>query len=191
MTKKTTGSKKGKTTKTRSAPKAAAGKKDAAWASFAAELKSLIPELDSEGLAFLVQQARVHLYNMHVDKLNQATIAADLASIKAQTASRSRRERAVQKPAGVFKIKGTQNGSYYIYYGHDNAIFSGDEMGRIVNIVYSEGSDLEVRERLFNWFKRERSDFFAVAPIPDKFDERLKALTALIIKSFKMPRRRG
>ena len=34
----------------------------------AAELVSLLPSLDAEGLAFLVQQARVHLYNMALDR---------------------------------------------------------------------------------------------------------------------------
>jgi hypothetical protein len=68
------------------------------------ELKSLIPRLDSEGLAFLVEQAKIHLYNMQVDELNKTA---------AQTSEKSRakgtaKPKAVKsesrevKPAAVF-----------------------------------------------------------------------------------------
>ena len=42
----------------------------------AAELRGLIPRLDEEGLVYLVEQARIHLYNMQVDEHNRAVIAA-------------------------------------------------------------------------------------------------------------------
>jgi len=151
------------------------------------ELRSMIPKLDSEGLAFLVEQARVHLYNMQVDELNRETIAA---SGKEAGASRGRKTKSAgpkTKPTGNFRIEGTESGSsYYLYYRNNEMMFSRDEMTHLVKIVNAPGTDLEIRERLFNWFEHERLDAFAVIPMKDKFDASLKILVGLIKKTFKI-----
>ena len=158
---------------------------DAGRESLAKELRGLIPRLDSEGLAFLVEQARVHLYNMQVEKLNMAAQAADAASARTSKISRGR---GAQKSAGGnLRIDGSESGSsYYLHYRNDELMLSRDEMVRLVKIANGAGTDLEIRERLYNWFDRERKDAFSVIPMADKFDEHLKALAALIRKNFKI-----
>jgi len=153
------------------------------------ELKSLIPKLDSEGLSFLVEQAKIHLYNMQVDKLNQATTAANAASAGAAGIARGNvTPKAIGKAGdGKLRIEGTESGSsYYLFYRNSNIMFSRDEILRLVKIAHAPGTDLEIRERLYNWFDRERRDIFAFLPIKDKFDEHLKAFAALLKKSFKV-----
>ena len=59
-------------------------------------------------------------------------------------------------------------------------------MVHLVKIVSAKGSDLEIRERLFNWFDRERRDAFSVVPMADKFDSHLKELAAFLKKNFKI-----
>ena len=159
--------------------------KSSEWETLAKELKGIIPQLDSEGLAFLVKQARVHLYNMQVDELNKAAVAANAASARAAGITRSHK---TTKPAKeTFRIDGSESGSsYYIFYRNSNVMFSKDEMTRLVKIANASGTDLEIRERLYNWFDRERKDIFALIPLADKFDERLKTLTALLKKKFKI-----
>ena len=159
-------------------------KKDAEWESFAKELRDLIPQLDSEGLAFLVEQARVHLYNLQVEELNKAAAAANTASAKA--AGLMRGQKTAKQGKESFKILGSESGSsYYLHYRNDNVMFNRGEMTHIVKIVNGPGTEIEIRERLYKWFERERKDIFALVPMPDKFDERLKAIVALIKKSFK------
>ena len=151
--------------------------------SLAKELRSLIPKLDSEGLAFLVEQARIHLYNMQVVELNKAAQAAKTASL---------RKGALAKKTGQpkddnFRIDGTASGSsYYLYYKNGSVMFSRDEMILLVKIVNAKATDLEIRERLFNWFVRERKDVFALFPMADKFDNQLMVLAKAIKKSFKL-----
>jgi len=172
-----------KTTSTEKIKAGKGSKKDSEWESLAKELRGLIPQLDSGGLAFLVEQARVHLYNMQVEELNKAAVAANTASAKAATHGRR-----TPKPGGEnLRIDGTESGSsYYLHYRNDNVMFSRDEMVRLVKIANAPGTDLEIRERLYNWFDRERKDIFALIPIADKFDDRLKAIVALIKKNFKI-----
>jgi len=151
--------------------------KDAGKESLAKELRKLIPQLDSEGLEFLIEQAKVHLYNMQVEELNKAADAANAASAG----------KAPKSAAKDFRIDGTESGSsYYLHYGNDSVMFTRDEMIRLVKIVNAEGTDPEIRERLYNWFDRERTDIFALVPIKNKIDIHLKTLAALIKKSFKI-----
>ena len=149
---------------------------DAERETLAKELRGLIPQLDSSGLAFLVEQAKVHLYNMKVDELNKTAETNDAAV------------REKQKSAGEnLSIQGTESGSsYYLHYRNNEVMFSRNEMIHLVKIANGKGSDLEIRERLYNWFDRERKDVFATVPIADKFDDRLKKLAALIKKTFKL-----
>ncbi|MCL2007680.1 MAG: hypothetical protein FWG77_06290 [Treponema sp.] len=149
----------------------------------AKELRSLIPKLDEEGLAFLVEQARIHLYNMQVTELNKTALSIKSASSRKNTIVK----KAEQKADNKMRIEATQSGSsYYLYFRNKSIMFSKDEMITLVKMTGAKDSDLEIRERLYNWFERERRDIFAVIPIADKFDERLKNLLNLLKKNFKL-----
>jgi hypothetical protein len=172
----------GKSSKTGAKSRKITLSRDIARDALGKELKSLIPKLDAEGLAFLVKQARVHLYNMQVDELNKAAAAVKSAEVKSQKAAV---QKAATRPAGGFKIDKTSSG-YYLRYAGSGTIFSMDEITSIVKTIYAGGSELEVCERVYNWFRRERSDVFSLVPIADKFDPLLKAFTAFLKKSFKL-----
>ncbi|MCL2479503.1 MAG: hypothetical protein FWF22_08375 [Treponema sp.] len=146
------------------------------------ELQSLIPRLDEEGLDFLIQQAKVHIYNMQVDELNRETIAA-AAKPAAKSAAAKTAGTAKQKP--VFTIKGTESSSsFYLHYKNDDIMFTRNEMAHLLKIANGPGTDLEIRERLYNWFDRERKDIFALVNMKNQFDERFKDLAAAL-KKFK------
>jgi hypothetical protein len=150
------------------------------------ELISLLPQLDTEGLSFLIEQAQVHLYNMKVDEINRAETAA------AKSASGTGKARAKSTPSSrthgeIFRIEGSESGSsYYVIYKNEWIMFSKDEMFTLVKIVNGDGTDLEIRERLFSWLERERSDMLSAAFIKTKFDDKLKILSALVKKTFKI-----
>jgi hypothetical protein len=140
----------------------------------AKELRALIPQLDAEGLSFLIEQARVHLYNMQAAELNK-------------TLSHEEAKAPKRNPATGFRIEGSESGSsYYLVYNNQWIMFSREEMIQIAGIASSEGTDLEIRDRLFTWFERERRDVLASVPMADKFDDRLKKLAVLIKKTFKV-----
>ena len=144
----------------------------------AKELRGLIPRLDAEGLSFLIEQAQVHLYNMQVEELNKTLVRTKPESPKQKAAS-----------AGTFRIEGSESGSsYYLIYHNEWIMFSREEMIRIAAIVSAPGTGLEIRDRIFTWLEKERRDVLASVAMADKFDPRLKELTALIKKTFKVRR---
>jgi hypothetical protein len=175
-----------KKTKTKAASvpkkKSTKGGKNIERDNLAKELKSLIPKLDEEGLAFLVKQAHTHLYNMQVDALNNTLIREEERSIK--TASRKKVNVAEDDFTSI-KMSDTGS-SYYVVYKNEGISFSKNEITTIVKIAFSDGTELEVKERLFNWLSRERNDLLYIASIPDKFDNRLQSLINLLKKNFKL-----
>ena len=163
-------------------------KPNAEWESLAKELRSLIPKLDEEGLAFLVEQAQVHLYNLQVDALNKTLIKSQQRAAAKNAAAKSSGRSAAKNAAasdGFSGIKASESGSsYYIVYKTEWIMFSKDEMVKLVKIAGGEGTDLEIKERLFNWFARERTDLLRSAGIANKFDNKLKTLAGLLKKKF-------
>jgi hypothetical protein len=166
------------------AKKTASAKLGELHESLVKEMKALIPKLDSEGLAFLVKQARVLIYNMQVDQLNKAAQAAHTAS------NRSKAVKALKTQAqkkDKIEIKATDSGSgFYLYYNNGNTVFSKSEMTSLVKIAHADADESEICERLFRWIERERKDVFLLVPIYDKYDEKLKILADLIRKKFKL-----
>jgi hypothetical protein len=121
---------------------------------------------------------------MEVDKLNSAVLAAGKTG---KTSAKGAKQSVSKSGAEKYRIAGTESGSsYYLYCHNDEVMFSKGEMVQLVKIVNGKGTDLEIRERLFNWFERERRDVFSALPVKNKFDDRLKTVAALIKKSFKL-----
>ena len=156
------------------------------------ELFSLIPKLDEEGLAFLVEQAQIHLYNMQVDVLNETLIKfqkkasqkiSGKGTAKTVSSGRSGGTRRSTSIDSFNEIKASESGaSYYIVYNAEWIMFSKSEMLKLKTIACGAGSKLEIKERLFNWFARERKDLLLSAGIASKFDDKLLALAGLLKK---------
>ena len=160
----------------------APAKKSSEKDNLAKELKSHIPKLDEEGLAFLVKQAHVHLYNMQVDALNQ-TMFKD-AQRRNSSAAKSKK---TGKTKEIWFVDIKMSGSgYHLLYENQWISFAGSEITSMVKIVYGEGSELEIRGRLFSWLERERRDLLVTASIADKFNEKLISLITLLKKNFKL-----
>jgi len=180
-------------TKAATSPKKKSSEKSKAWEDLAKELKSLIPKLDEEGLAFLVKQANVHIYNMQVDALNNSLIKEKIRENERKMASPVKKTAPVpisDEEQWFTEVKMSASGSnYYIVYNNEWIAFTGNEMASMVKIALSEGVDLEIRERLFNWLSRERSDLLYTASIGDKFNDKLKSLVTLLKANFKIKRK--
>ena len=153
--------------------------------SLAKELVSLVPKLDSEGLAFLVKQARIHMYNMQVDELGRAAKAVNTASARSKAIKSVAQKTRAQSSKGTIKIDATGTG-YYLRYNNSGLIFSKNEMVQMIKLVNSSGSQNEIAGRLYNWFFNERRDFFQLVPITDKFDKQLVNIAGIIRKNFKL-----
>ncbi len=115
------------------------------------ELLALLPALDEAGIAFLLEQAKVHRYNMEVERLN-AQIESDAV----------RGPDSVPGPApGLLRIERSKDGStYHLVVGNDWKMFTSEEMAALVRICRSGEPQAEMARRLRAWLSRERRDVY-------------------------------
>jgi len=152
----------------------------------AAELRTMIKDLDEEGLAFLVEQARVHLHNMNIERLEQELASASSGSGKKSRGKASSTAGTTRRPSAAdFRIERSANGStYHIISGGKWKMFTDEEMLAMVKISQSKDALLEVSHRLWDWLDRERPDAFSELDLEDHHDPRTKELVTLLRKKF-------
>lgn len=144
----------------KAAPKAA-GKKPAparaaARSKARIELLALLPELDEEGIAFLLEQARVHRYNMEVDRLNAI---ADRAAEDDEPDAPGGSSRAPVAARSALRLERSKDGStYHIVCGPVWKMFTAEEIASLVRIARSDETESERSRRVRSWFARERKD---------------------------------
>jgi hypothetical protein len=112
------------------------------------ELLALLPELDEEGLAFLLEQARVHRYNMEVERLNAIAERVATGEERSPVAERS-----------ALRLERSKDGStYHIVCGSVWKMFTAEEIAALVRIARSDETENERARRLRSWCARERRD---------------------------------
>jgi hypothetical protein len=118
------------------------------------ELLALLPELDEEGIAFLLEQAKVHRYNMEVEKLNAISDRVAAAGPRPTPAG--------SRTAGsALRIERSEDGAtYHLVAGSDWKMFTAEEMAALVRISRCGEGEEEVSRRLRAWLARERKDVF-------------------------------
>ncbi len=140
------------------------------------ELVALLPELDEEGIAFLLEQAKVHRYNMEVEKLN--AISERAAAGKSATAPKS-------TPQSALRIERSADGStYHLVAGGDWKMFTAEEMAALVRICRSGEGAEEVARRLRAWFARERKDVYLDLGLDGASIGMARDIAALIVQTF-------
>jgi len=160
------------------------------------ELAELLPQLDEEGLQFLLDQGRIHLYNMKVAELQALAegMAEHPVSSKAGRSSSSPKQKEDSPASGpVFQIKaGSGGGSYHVVYQGKWKVFSDTEMLQMVRMVSGpsgeggQGSSSEKARRLYQWLRKERADVFQDIPFQGPTDPLFIEFVSLLQKTFRI-----
>lgn len=178
----------------RAGGKAAGAAKDRR-ASLLKELKSLLEELDEEGLDFLLEQAHVHRYNMEVERLNEAEERREAGRAEAVSVRAGKRPAAgktVSARVPPLRIERSQDGqTYHVVSGGRYKMFAAEEMLALVRIAHANPDSAEAGRGLHRWMSRERTDALADLGFTGPSDPGLGALAALLRKSFSAPPKRA
>lgn len=151
------------------------------------ELKSLLEELDEEGLDFLLEQAHVHRYNMEVERLNEAEERREAGRAEAGAAG----GRAASRTPPL-RIERSRDGeTYHVVSGGRYKMFSAEEMLALVRIAHANPEDAVAGRGLYRWMSRERTDALADLGFAGPSDSGLAGLAALLRKSFAAPPKRA
>jgi hypothetical protein len=142
------------------------------------ELLALAPELDDEGLSFLLEQAKVHRYNMEVEKLNAISDRVAAAGPRPTPSG--------PKPtSSALRIERSEDGAtYHLVAGSDWKMFTAEEMASLVRISRCGEGDEDVARRLRSWLSRERRDVFLDLGLDGPSIGMAKDIARLLVATF-------
>jgi len=141
------------------------------------ELAALLPELDDAALAALLEQAKVHRYNMEIDRLNAIAGGAG-------TDNSSHAPRDAQAPGELRMERSADGATYHIVAGSDWKMFTAEEMAALVRITRSGEGIEEVARRIRSWLSRERKDVYLDLGLDGPSIGRARDIAELIGRTF-------
>ncbi len=145
------------------------------------ELVSLLPELDEEGLVFLLDQARLRRYALEVERRGLEAAKEARGSLRLSGSSRT----------GLRMDRSADGSTYHIVSGRTWKMFTAEETAALVRIARREAPDREAASGLHSWLEAERRDFLVDLDIEGADSPRLLELLSLIRDTFpaKLPRK--
>lgn len=147
----------------------------------AKELSALLPRIDAEGLLFLLEQARVHMYNMQVSSLQEELNALE------EKRSRAGIGKTMKSKKDGFRIERSKDGTvYHVIRGGKWKLINADELFHILRIVNADTDENEIRLNLIHWFFNERADFVGDFGLSNSHDEAWVELIQILKKNFRL-----
>ena len=152
------------------------------------EVNKLLPQIDEEGLSFLIQQATTLIYNQKVDELNRSREGAARNTEpenQAEEASQgaSGRKAGADRPVEVFFEAGKNRSTFFMDVKGKRAILDQGELMRMVKIAQSAENPRAAQERVYRWLKNNRDDVLFDCGIHPK-DQKIAAICERLRSDF-------
>jgi hypothetical protein len=149
-------------------------------------LNDLISELDEEEMQFLIHQAQVLQYNRQVRERNQRIAASKSTGSKTKSGKTDTvLEKSPPQP-GIEIVERGEGKHFFIVVRGFRIYFTLDEMRKLVKICHASGDASVAVHRLYNWFKRFRSDFLVDGDIGGATHPALEDLYRKLISTYKV-----
>ena len=158
------------------------------------ELNKLTKGIDEEGLEFLVNQTKILLHNMQINKVNKELhkleeIDREIKKVKPGKDSAAGTEVETDERAVAVEESGD---NFILILGTSRKFLNRNEMRKIVYICQAaalesapENGETEAALRLYRWFKVNRSDILADGKIGNTHNPKLKELFRTITSKYR------
>lgn len=158
------------------------------------ELNKLSREIDVEGLEFLVNQAKILIHNIQINKVNSELrklekIDREIKKVNLSGDSAAGAKTETDKKAVAVEESGD---NFILVLGTSRKFLSLNEMRKIVHICQAaaleavpESGETDAALRLYRWFKANRSDILTDGKIGNTHSPKLKELFRTIISKYK------
>jgi hypothetical protein len=149
-------------------------------------LEDLISELDEEGIQFLIHQAQVLLHNRRVREINEKIAASKAGGAKRETTDDAKAAKKSQHKSEIEIVERGEGKHFFIVVRGFRIYFTLDEMKKLVKICHVAQDASDAAMRLYNWFKRFRSDFLVDGDIGSAGNPYLGDLYRKLISTYKV-----
>jgi hypothetical protein len=156
------------------------------------ELGKIAALLGEEDVDFLLNQARVLVYNSRVERLNEELKgggAAPKVRAAAKGAGASARSAEAGKEAaqsGIEIVEKPESGNFFIVVNNYRILFTRDEMKSLVRICHAAADESDASARLFAWLTRNRKDFLIDGGIGSAKNPYLKSLFRELVSRYRV-----
>lgn len=149
------------------------------------ELSAALPQIDEEGLLFLLRQAQVLIHNAAVDRLNR-----EAEELQRKKPARGAPE--ARPPAGGVAVEDPGTGkAVFLTLGRVRKVLSRDEVKRLVQICYGAPSKSEALSQLYRVFATERKDILSDAGIRGPASPLLEGVFSAVRLRYRLEDRGG
>jgi hypothetical protein len=147
------------------------------------ELISLLPDVDEEGLIFLIKQAQVIIHNLQVDRINREV--EELEKRKRST-GRAAPDGAAREAVDVDIEESSDGKSFYLVLPTTRKVLALEEMRLLVRACYEPKRKSEALNRIYRWMLRERRDILSDGNIQNNTSKLLDALFYRIRSKYRL-----
>ena len=151
-------------------------------------LHELVSAMDREDLIFLVNQTRVLIHNRKVREINKKILSSKTDERKQGKKSAGDTETpTVQKSIREVEIVERGDGKHFFIVVRGYRIyFTREEMRKLVKICQLAQNSTDASQRLYNWFKRFRSDLLVDGGIASARNPYLEDLYSKLISTYRV-----
>ena len=156
------------------------------------ELAGLLPQLDEEGLIFLIRQAHVIIHNLQVDQLNQEIDELQGRKQSGQPAGRSQGGRSQGgradegASARVDIEESATGGTFHLVLPDTRKVLGLEEMRALVRACYEPKRKSAALRRMFRWMEENRRDILTDGDIRGEGSPLLDSLFSVIRSRFRL-----
>ena len=156
------------------------------------ELGKVAAVLGEEDIDFLLNQARVLVYNRRVTQLNEelkGNGAARKVHATAKGTGASARSSTDGKEAaqsGIEIVEKPDSGNFFIVVNNYRILFTRDEMKSLVRICHAAADESDASTRLFTWLTRNRKDFLIDGGIASAKNPYLQSLFRELVSRYRV-----
>jgi hypothetical protein len=155
------------------------------------ELGKIAALLGEEDIDFLLNQARVLVYNRRVERLNEE-LKGDGAALKVRAAkgagasARSSTDGKETAQSGIEIVEKPDSGNFFIVVNNYRILFTRDEMKSLVRICHAAADESDASARLFTWLTRNRKDFLIDGGIGSAKNLYLRSLFRELVSRYRV-----
>lgn len=144
-------------------------------------LNTILPDLDADGLTFLLQQAHI----LHKHGLKHTTTISQHSHRKSDRDSQDTQTPSIGSDKYSMHIKEKEDtGTFTFVINGENKFFTRAEMKKMVKLCHRSSDEKEATRMLYRFFKEERGDVLFTVGIDNAADPALSTIYTNIISTY-------
>ncbi|MBN2737407.1 MAG: hypothetical protein JXR70_10540 [Spirochaetales bacterium] len=148
------------------------------------ELQGLLPQIDEEGLIFLLKQAQVLVHNQQIDKINREIVEYEEKKRDNKAVKSGQTKSKKQNAEAIVSIEDTGKKNFILIFNGARKFLDLEEMRSLVKISHGADGSGEGILRLYKWLARNRQDILIDSAVAKASHPAMELLYKFIMRHY-------